>query len=145
MIFQKRYRYRFGDIDHAGIAYYPALLHYFHVAFEDWWADGLGTPYPHLLNVEKLGLPSVHLDVDFVAPIRYGDEPEISLGVLRIGTSSVEFGMWMQVDGRDRANCKARITTAAVDMDSLTGRPLPDRWRAEFEKWALDPAGWSDL
>ena len=41
MIFTKRYRYRFGDIDDAGIAYYPAMFHYFHCCFEDWWSDGL--------------------------------------------------------------------------------------------------------
>ena len=30
MIFTKRFRYRFGDIDDAGIAYYPSFFHYFH-------------------------------------------------------------------------------------------------------------------
>ena len=50
MTFSKRLRYRFGDIDDAGIAYYPKLLHYLHCAFEDWWSDGLHHPYPRLLH-----------------------------------------------------------------------------------------------
>jgi len=45
MKFEQRIRYRFGDIDDAGIAYYPKLLHCFHCAFEDWWSDALGRPY----------------------------------------------------------------------------------------------------
>ena len=60
----QKVRYRFGDIDHAGIAYYPTLLHLFHCAFEDWWSDALGHPYPKLLDRDKLGFPAVHLDVE---------------------------------------------------------------------------------
>ena len=30
MTFRKRYRWRFGDIDDAGIAYYPTFFHYYH-------------------------------------------------------------------------------------------------------------------
>jgi 4-hydroxybenzoyl-CoA thioesterase len=93
MIFAKRFRYRFGDIDHAGIAYYPKLLHYFHCCFEDWWSEGLGHPYAELMRSDKLGLPAVRLEVDFMAPVRYGDEPPCP-GRLRIGNSSVEFGYW---------------------------------------------------
>ena len=51
MIFTKRYRYRFGDIDYAGIAYYPSYFHYFHCAFEDWWSEGLHAPYDVVLFV----------------------------------------------------------------------------------------------
>lgn len=137
MTFRTRLRYRFGDIDDAGIAYYPKLLHYFHCAFEDWWSDGLRHPYPQLLHADKLGLPTVKLDVEFFAPVRYGDEPWVHLGVLRIGTSSVEFGMWMTRGNEHRPLCRARIVTAAVDMDTLQKRPLPDVWRQRFAEFAL--------
>ena len=138
MIFRKRYRYRFGDIDDAGIAYYPKLLHAFHCAMEDWWAEGLGTSYQQVMHGEKFGLPAVRLEVEFYEPIRYGDEPTIHLGVLRMGRSSVELGFWM-TRGEDpsRAACRARITTAAVDMDSLKSVPIPDRWRTAFADWQL--------
>ena len=135
MIFTKRYRYRFGDIDFAGIAYYPALLHYFHCAFEDWWADGLGVPYPQVFADDRFGLPAVNLQVDFFRPIRFGDEPDISLGVLDIGTSSVVFGMWMQVGGRTA--CRARITTVALDMDTRRKCDVPLRWRERFAQFAI--------
>lgn len=137
MIFTTRLRYRFGDIDEAGIAYYPKLLHYFHCAFEDWWSDGLGHPYPRLLQQDKLGLPAVRLEVEFYAPIRYGDEPEVHLGVLRVGTSSVELGCWMTRDGDPRPLCRARVLTAAVDMDTMQKRELPQQWRQRFDAFAL--------
>jgi len=138
-MFTRRYRYRFGDIDHAGIAYYPAMLHYCHCAFEDFWADDLGVPYPVLMKEHNLGFPAVHLDVDFRAPIRYGDEPEIAVGVVRVGNSSVEFGFWWQTD---RAVCRARITTVAVAMDTLAKVPLPDRWRQAFTQRLVHGDPW---
>src|SRR5204862_4295213 len=112
MTFTTRMRYRFGDIDDAGIAYYPKLLHYFHCAYEDWWSDALHHPYPKLLHDDALGLPAVKLEAEFFAPIRYGDEPLVHLGVLRVGDASVEFGMWMTKDGSGKPLCRARITTA---------------------------------
>lgn len=137
MTFRTRLRYRFGDIDEAGIAYYPKLLHYFHCAFEDWWSDGVGHPYPRLLHDDKLGLPAVKLDVEFYGPVRYGDEPWIHIGVLRMGTSSVEFGMWMTRGDDPTPLCRARIVTAAVNMDTLQKRPLPDEWRRRLQEFAL--------
>lgn len=140
MTFQTRLRYRFGDIDEAGIAYYPKLLHYFHCAFEDWWSDGLGYPYSRLLHDDKLGLPAVKLEVEFFAPVRYGDEPVVHLGVLRVGSSSVEFGFWMTRGSEQAPLCRARIVTAAVDMDTMQKRVLPEPWRTRFAAYALAEA-----
>lgn len=137
MFFSKRYRYRFGDIDDAGIAYYPALMHYFHCAFEDWWSDALGTPYPELMHAQKLGFPAVRLEAEFFQPVRYGDEPWVHVGVLRQGTRSVQFGYWMSRDeGGVDAHCCARVTTAAVDMDALVSVE-PTAWREAFARYQL--------
>ena len=140
MTFRTRLRYRFGDIDDAGIAYYPKLLHYFHCAFEDWWSDGLGHPYPQLLHVDKLGFPAVKIDADFFAPISYGDELDVHVGVLRMGNSSVEFGFWMTKGDEAKPLCRARITTVAIDMATQEKRALPDDWRARFAEFALNEA-----
>lgn len=143
--FTRRYRYRFGDIDDAGIAYYPKLLHYLHCAFEDWFSDALGMPYAAVMREDKLGLPTVKLDAEFFAPVRYGDEPDVHLGVLRIGESSAEFGFWMTKDSSPQPLCRARVITAAVDMDTMRSRPLPPVWRARLQPFLLDagefPAG----
>lgn len=140
MIYTQRIRYRFGDIDHAGIAYYPKILHVFHCVFEDWWSEGLKQPYPKLLQEEKLGLPAVRLEVDFYAPIRYGDEPNVHLGVLNIGDSSVTFGFWMTLSDGAKPACRARIVTAAVHMDHLSKRQLPDVWRERLSQYLLSEA-----
>lgn len=137
MTYRTRLRYRFGDIDDAGIAYYPKLLHYFHCAFEDWWSDGLGYPYAKLMHEDKLGLPTVKLEAEFFAPVRYGDEPWVHIGVLRIGQSSVEFGFWMTRGEDPQPLCRARVTTVAVDMDAMQKLDLPAEWRRRFAPYAL--------
>lgn len=137
MTFSKRYRYRFGDIDDAGIAYYPALLHYFHCAFEDWWSDALGTPYPRVIHDERFGLPAVNIQAEFFSPIRYGDEPEISIAILKLGRTSVQLGMWMSLDGSDTPACRARIVTVSVDMDTMAKQEIPAKWRAAFEQHVI--------
>lgn len=138
MTWSVRVRYRFGDIDDAGIAYYPKLLHYFHCAFEDWWSDGLQHPYPRLLHDDKLGFPAVKLEAEFFAPVRYGDEPLVHLGILRLGTGSVEFGFWMTKDGDSRPLCRARVLTATVDMGTMQKCALPAAWRQRFQAFLLD-------
>lgn len=137
MTFRTRLRYRFGDIDEAGIAYYPKLLHYFHCAFEDWWSDALGHPYPRLLHDDKLGLPAVKLEAEFFAPVRYGDEPFVHLGVLRLGSSSVEFAFWMTRGDDQKPLCRARVLTAAMDMDTMQKRSLPEQWRTRFQDFVI--------
>jgi 4-hydroxybenzoyl-CoA thioesterase len=140
MSWSTRLRYRFGDIDDAGIAYYPKLLHYVHCAFEDWWSDALHHPYPRLLHEDRLGFPAVKLDVEFFAPIRYGDEPRVHLGVLEMGTGSVLFGFWMTKDGEERPLCRARVLTATVDMTTMKATPLPATWRERFAPFVIAEA-----
>jgi 4-hydroxybenzoyl-CoA thioesterase len=146
MVFSASYRYRFGDIDHAGIAYYPRILHLVHCAFEDWWADGLAKTYPALMAEERLGFPAVHLDVDFLRPIRYGDEVLAEVVVLKVGNASATFGFRL-LDARAEEDevvfARIRKVTVAVDMDSLEKRSIPDKWRAAFEAHSVDAASWA--
>jgi 4-hydroxybenzoyl-CoA thioesterase len=137
MSWSTRLRYRFGDIDDAGIAYYPKLLHCFHCAFEDWWSDALAHPYPRLLHDDKLGFPAVKLEAEFFAPIRYGDEPLVHLGILRLGSGSVEFGFWMTKGDPAKPACRARILTATVDMAKMAKCTLPQVWRERFQPFVI--------
>jgi YbgC/YbaW family acyl-CoA thioester hydrolase len=137
MSWSARTRYRFGDIDDAGIAYYPKLLHYFHCAFEDWWSDALQHPYSRLLHHDQLGFPAVKLEAEFFAPVRYGDEPLVHLGILRLGAGSVEFAFWMTKDGDDKPLCRARVLTATVDMGTMQKCALPESWRQRFQPFVL--------
>jgi 4-hydroxybenzoyl-CoA thioesterase len=134
MPFRAHLKVRFGDIDHAGIVYYPRFLHYFHVALEEFFSAVVGVEYHTVINDERLGLPSVHLAIDFKSPLRFGDEIEVEVRGLEMGSTSVtwRYAVWKQ-DGTLAA--EATIVTVALDMDAFTKRPLPGWLRERFDAY----------
>ena len=120
-------RVRFGDVDHAGIVYYPRYFEYFHTAFEEMFAEG----YRHIVDDRSIGFPAVRVECDFHAPLRFGDLVEVEVTCDRTGRSSVTLHYRAVKDGV--ATAEARITCAAVDMKVLRSIPIPDDLRARFE------------
>jgi 4-hydroxybenzoyl-CoA thioesterase len=134
MTFRAHLKVRFGDIDHAGIVYYPRFLHYFHVALEEFFDAEVGIAYHKVINEHRLGLPSVHLAIDFKSPLRFGDEIDVEIQGIETGTTSVtwRYGVWKQ-DGTLAA--EATIVTVALDMDAFGKRPLPDWLRERLDAY----------
>ena|SRR6185369_2417137 len=126
----------FGDVDPARIVYYPVIFHYCHIAFERFFAEAIGMPYPRLINEERLGFPTVNVATDFSRRISYGEEVQIRVSVARIGKSSVQF----QYQGSNASNgenyFKALITTVIVNMDSFDPVPLPQKYRDSFARFS---------
>ena len=121
---------RFGDLDGAGIAYYPNLVNFLHEAFEDFFRGHVGRPYPEIY-AEGLGFPTVKLEMEFVSPVRYGDHVDVALAVERIGRSSVQVRYEGSVQGRPVFH--ARNIAVIVDMKTFRPVPLPPWLRERFE------------
>ncbi len=129
--FQTQIKVRFGDVDRAGIAYFPRIVGYFHFAFEDFWENYIGTPYHEVINKEKLGFPSVHLEVDFIKPLNFGELLTAEVSCLRMGKSSVDFRYVLK---RGKTACvSAVITHVAVDMRNFKPRAIPAKYRKKFD------------
>lgn len=126
------HRVRFGDVDRAGIAYYPRIFHWYHVAFEEWFEREAGIPYRALVEDRRIGFPAVRLEGGFSAPLRFGDDAEVAVAVERVGRSSADFRYRARnrTTGRDAAG--ALVTVACVDMDTFRPVPIPDDLRAAF-------------
>ena len=135
MAFHIRIPVRFGDVDHARIVYYPRFINFFHVAFEELWQEELGMPYVEVLEIHRVGLPAVKVDVDFKSPARFGDVLEIEVQVDHIGSSSVRFLHLVRREGREEPIATARITTVAMHMDTYEKMPVPDWVRARLESY----------
>jgi 4-hydroxybenzoyl-CoA thioesterase len=123
---------RFGDLDPAGIVYYPRYLHFCHVGMEEYFRQAVGVPYPEFLGEHRLGLPSVRTEVEHRRPIRYGERVELEVEVVRIGESSVEWRDRFWHAGADRPSTEARIVTVLVDMDEFSKRPIPEWLRSRL-------------
>jgi 4-hydroxybenzoyl-CoA thioesterase len=134
MPFRTQVPVRFGDVDHAGIVYYPKFFIYFHEAFEDFF-DENGFAYHVQLNRRRVGFPTVNIETDYKLPLRYGDALDIELSVPKLGQRSATF---RYVGFRHRDGllaCRAEITCACVDMDSFQSRLIPDDLRALFVRF----------
>ena len=79
------YVVRFGEIDHAGVMYYPAIFDRIHRAFEDFWLAATGLSYAEILDGEGIGFPLVDLQSSFRQPFRFGEIMRVQTSVLSIG------------------------------------------------------------
>ena len=126
---------RFGDLDGAGIAYYPNLVNFLHEAFEDFFTGHVGRPYPEVY-AEGLGFPTVKIDMEFLSPVRYGDHVDIDVTVERLGRSSVRIRYLASV--ADRPVFRARNVAVVVDMKTFRATPIPG-WLRERLEAAMEP------
>jgi 4-hydroxybenzoyl-CoA thioesterase len=121
---------RFGDVDSAGIVYYPRYPHYLHIGMERFFQEALGIDYAELTVNRKFGLPTVRLEVDYRRPIRYGDRVEMEIEIGKVGTTSVEWLYTLRREGEDEIAATARTVTVASDLEKIEKMPLPD-WLRE--------------
>ena len=123
---------RFGDLDAAGIVYYPRYLHFCHVGMEEFFRHVVGIEYPAFLEEHHLGLPTVRTEVDHRRPIRYRDQVELEVAVERVGGTSVEWHHRFWHRDVTPPSTEARIVTVLVDMRSFEKVRVPDWLRARF-------------
>ncbi len=83
MAFTSLQKIRFDDVDGAGIVYYPQFFHLCHKAFEDFFDDAASVSYPRLINDLRRGFPTVAINSEFSAPLRYGDIALVKLAIDR--------------------------------------------------------------
>jgi 4-hydroxybenzoyl-CoA thioesterase len=135
---------RFADVDHAGIVYYPRFFDYFHVAFEELFRDRLGpVGYRQLLDERRIGFPAVRATCEYRAPLRFGDDVEISVAVSRIGERSVSFryhAVRRRAGEPDVASAEGEVVVAVVDLDAFRALALPEDLRRLFLE-LTEPAG----
>jgi 4-hydroxybenzoyl-CoA thioesterase len=134
MPFRTTIQVRFGDVDHAGIVYYPRFYIYFHEAFEDLF-NLSELPYFELIDKQRIGFPTVHVETDFKKPLRYGDSLDIEVVVARLGTRSVTMAYTGYRHRDGELSVLAKTTLACVDMDSFKSRDIPESLRELFQRF----------
>jgi 4-hydroxybenzoyl-CoA thioesterase len=121
---------RFGDLDAAGIAYYPNLVNFLHEALEDFFAGHVGRTYPEVFGT-GLASPTVKVEMEFLSPVRYGDSVEIRVVTEHVGRSSVRMRYEGSVAGRPVF--LARNTMVMVDMPTFRPTEIPPWLREKLE------------
>jgi 4-hydroxybenzoyl-CoA thioesterase len=122
---------RFGDCDPAGIVFYPRYLEIFNIIVEDWCREGLQLSFPDLITQLGWGLPTVHLDVDFTAPSRFGELLSATLAVRSVGTSSVHLDITL-CGPNGALRVRGSVVLVLIDRKPHKAIPIPDDLRARM-------------
>ena len=128
---RRQFTIEWGHCDPAGIVFYPRYLEIFNNLVEDWFAEELHFSFPEIINSHGWGLPTVHLEVDFVAPSRFGEVLSAALFVRKTGTSSVSLDIVLQGPaGVDRV--RGKVVLVLIDRKVNRAIALPDDLRARI-------------
>jgi 4-hydroxybenzoyl-CoA thioesterase len=129
---------RFEDVDAARIVFFPKILAYCHDAVAELLARVEGG-YATLVVDRGIGLPTVHIQVDFTAPLRFGDTARIELQVARIGRSSVTFEMNLSRARDEVSVARVVLVCACADLSSLRSTEWPADVRQIFAAHLVTP------
>ena len=119
---------RFAHCDPAGIVFFPRYLEMFNNLVEDWCRDELGFTFADIHTGRGWGLPTVRLEVDYLAPSRIGDQLTAHLSVRAIGTSSLRLAIVLR-GPNDQDRVRAEMVVVLTDPGSMRATPIPDDLR----------------
>ena len=125
---------RFSHCDPAGIVFFPRYLEMFNDLVEDWCRDSLGFTFAEIHLKRGWGLPTVHLDVDFLATSTLGDQLSATLRVNHIGRSSIGVDIVMCGPGATE-RVRGRQTLVLIDAATRKSTPIPDDLRSRIERY----------
>jgi 4-hydroxybenzoyl-CoA thioesterase len=134
--FQTEVLVRFADCDPAGIVFYPRILEMFNNLVEDWFSAGLDFSFDDIVVKRGWGLPTVHLEVDFLAPIFLGEVLTAKLFVRSVGTSSIHADIVLSgPTGVDRV--RGKVVLVLIVRHSHKAMALPDALRSKISAFVV--------
>jgi acyl-CoA thioester hydrolase len=123
-------RVRFRDLDPMGHVNNAVFLTYLEQARVAFFSEmGAAT------GLEEMNMIVARVEIDFRAPVRLGQEVEVTVRASRFGTKSFDLDYELRVDGELVAEAKS--IQVAYDYDRREAVPVPAHWR---EKLSAVPA-----
>ena len=110
---------RFRDVDALGHVNNAAYLTYLEQARIAFLAP---------MGADQTGMILARAEIDFRAQVGFGDEVEIEVEPLSVGTKSFELGYTVRVSGAVVA--EAKTVLVAFDYSAGQAVPVPDGWRS---------------
>jgi len=127
MPFETTVQVRFGDIDGAGIVFYPRYFEMLNSAMEDWFAGALGLDFHTMHMAEDRGIPVVDISASFSAPSVLGDILTVTIVPLTLGTSSCRVEARFSCNGQHRLTMQ--MTVVWMSLTERKAKPWPPELR----------------
>lgn len=134
MLYRRAYPIEFNHCDPAGIVFYPRYFEMTNHVCENFFREAVGVSYGAMMK-QGAGVPTVRIETDFRAPSRLGDVLEVTLGIVRLGGSSVTFEIIGACEGQVRL--VVRITLVWVkEVDGVLGpRAWPEDMKTRLQDY----------
>jgi len=120
---------RWGDVDWAGIVFYPRFYEWYDLACEALF-DSLGLPWTQTFpRYGIVGVPIVESGARFASPVRWGDVMRIRATVAWVKEKT--FRMEYEITVGDRAcasgfEVRAWVQRPLAPGERLQAKPIPD-------------------
>ncbi len=122
----------FQHCDPAGIVFYPRYFEMFNATIEEWFEKRVGVSFYDIHMVRGEVVPTVHAEVDFKAPSRLGELITLSLALVKVGNSSINFEIDVKHNEKTRVSAKLVLVYAKSALKQSDG--WPDDLRAALTK-----------
>lgn len=124
MTFNYRRRVYLADTDAAGVVYFARGLEICHEAYEESLA-AIGIELKQIIE-QKIAIPIVRAEIDFLRPIFCGDKLQVSLDVSQINDSEFAIAYRIfSVDNLQRISAKANSIHVCIDPQIRQRTKLP--------------------
>ena len=125
---------RFAHCDPAGIVFYPRYFELINGVVEDWCAQALGMSFHEMHVVQGVGLPTVHVETDFVKSSVLGDELSAQLRVVKLGRASLTLEIVMK-GIEDDVRLTAKLVLVMAQVKERKAIALPDTLREQMRRY----------
>jgi acyl-CoA thioester hydrolase len=124
-MFVHRERVRFRDLDAMGHVNNAVFLTYIESARVGFLQDlGAAT------TLGDMSIIVARIEIDFRAPVGFGDEVEVAVRASRFGGKSFDLDYTLRVGGKVVAEAKSVLVS--YDYDKGEAVELPDEWREKL-------------
>ncbi|MBR7747396.1 acyl-CoA thioesterase [Undibacterium baiyunense] len=134
LVFRTPISIRFAHCDPAGIVFYPRYFELINGVVEDWCAQGLGMSFHEMHMVQGIGLPTVHIETDFVKTSVMGDELIAELRVIKLGRASATVEIRMLGQEQD-LRLTARLVLVMAQVQERKAIALPIALREQMQNY----------
>jgi len=130
--FKTQRKIEFADTDLGGIVHFSRYFVFMETA-EHQFLDSVGTSV-HIADGDKtIGWPRVKASCEYAGPARYGDMLDITVRVLRKGTSSMTYEIEFEIDGRRVARGESTSVRCELGPE-MRSVPIPDALARRIEE-----------
>lgn len=126
-------RVHFSETDRAGVLYFAHYYRFMEETEHAFWRS-LGVAVVTGVGRGETSWPRVATSCEHFAPIRFDDELELALRVMKVGRKSVTYEVEFRCAGKRIALGRMTAVYCTIADDQFQSRAIPESVRAKLEE-----------